>query len=145
MRCMYQFIDMLLKCFSILLEKVRGPRNLQEITPSRAYIEAMTATSIYGVTTTIHCQERMYMCRYDRWFIPNRIVYTYYVFATVSGQASPRHIEACSMERSFPKLLHSWMPSASQKEAAIEAYLDLLVHRLETIGRPPVNGARHGP
>ncbi len=139
MRCMHYLLDMPLKLFSILLEKIRGPRNLFEITTSRTNIEAMTATSIDGVTTTIHCQERKYLCRYDRWFILDRVVYTYFVFATVQGKATPHHIEACSMERSFPKLLHPWMPSASQKEAAIEAYLDLLVHRLESVKKTPTD------
>lgn len=124
-------VGMLLHCCSALYEAYLGPRSLTEITSPRANIEAMAATSIEGFTTTIHCQERQYLCRFERWYVRDHVVCSYFVFATIQGVASPRHIEACSMERSFPKLLHPWIPSASQKEAAIEAYLDLLLDRLQ--------------
>jgi len=115
---------------------------LVEITPARASIEAMAATSIDGFTTTIHCQERRYICRHKRWYVMNHVVYTYFVFATIQGNASPRLVDACGIERSFPKLLHSWMPSASQKEAAIEAYLDLVIERLRRNDHAPMNSFR---
>lgn len=131
MNLVYRLVRLMQYLASMIYESWRGPRQLQEITSARASIEAMTATSIDGVTTTIHCQERRYRCLYKRWYIRDHTVSTYFVFATVQGAASPTHVEACSMERSFPKLLHTWMPSASQKEAAIEAYLDLLLERLQ--------------
>ena len=115
----------------VVFEKFRGQRQLSEITSHRRQIESLMAHSVDGYATTIHCQERRYICSYQNWWIPNRVVRSYYVFATVQGTAPKPLVEACAMDRSFPPLLHSWMPPASQKEAAIEAYIDLLVERLE--------------
>lgn len=118
--------------FALFVEWGRGPATFKEVTPARAQIEALVGESTDGYSITIHCQERLYQYHYARWFVRNRIVASYYVFATIVGRAPTAMIEASSMTRSFPKLLHPWMPSASQKEAAIEAYIDLLLANVQS-------------
>lgn len=117
--------------FALFVEWGRGPATFKEVTPPRTQIEALVGESTEGYSMTIHCQERLYQYQYTRWFVRNRVVSSYYVFATIVGRAPPAMVEACSMVRSFPKLMHPWMPAASQKEAAIEAYIDLLLTNVQ--------------
>lgn len=117
------------------IETVRGERQLTEITEARAQIESLVAYAVEGYTVTIHCQERKYKCAFSRWYIPNFVVNTYEVFATIAGKAPQVLIDACARDRTFPSLLHSWAAPQSQKEAAIEAFLDLLQARLRYVQR----------
>jgi hypothetical protein len=126
-----QYFQALLAWWGGLVQTFFGPMVVMETTTARAQIESLVGYSISGYVTTIHCQERKFLCRYDRWYTPNKVVYSYTVFATVTGIAPKAIVEACSLEKSFPKLLHPWMSSAQQKEAAIGAYLDILIHRLQ--------------
>lgn len=112
------------------IETIRGERSLTEITEARTQIESLVAYSVEGYTVTIHCQERKYRCDYKRWFVPSFVIKTYEVFATIAGKAPDVLIDACARDRTFPRLLNSWANSSSQKEAAIEAFLDLLHARL---------------
>ena len=112
------------------IESIRGERQLTEITEARAQIESLVAYAVEGYTVTIHCQERKYRCEHRRWFVPNFVVSTYEVFATIAGKAPQVLIDACARDRTFPRLLNSWATASSQKEAAIEAFLDLLQARL---------------
>lgn len=112
-------------------EKLLGPRIFVEITPTSSDLETISVTTLEGSITTIHCQEKRYICRYKRWYVRNNTVCIYYVFATVEGTILEKLIDACKMECYFPKLLHSRVPSSSQRKAAVEAYLDILLDKLQ--------------
>jgi hypothetical protein len=123
--------------FSRLLEYVRGARTVTEITEIRSRLESLVAYASTDYTVTIHCKERKFKCDYTRWWIPNKIVTTYEVFATLAGRAPPALIEACADDRTFPKLLHNWSSRRHQKEAAIEAFVDLIQAHIVSLGNPP--------
>lgn len=126
------YLKLTLKLIAGIIEMIRGPRSLREITEPRTQLESLVGYSIEGYVTTIHCQERKYLCHYHRWPWFNKVVSTYFVFSTVTGSAPGSLVDACSMERSFPALLFSGSSNIRQKEAAIEAYIDLLIENLKS-------------
>lgn len=126
-----QYLQLLRHWIGALWVAFQGPVKVREVTAPRMQIESLVGYSISGYVTTIHCQERQFLCEYERWFIRDRLTCTYNVFATVSGIAPQAIVDACSLEKSFPRLLHPWLPSGQQKEAAIGAYLDILIARLQ--------------
>lgn len=103
---------------------------MTEVTEARAQLESLVAYATNGVTITIHCQERKYRCDFFKWYIPSFVIVTYEVFATISGKAPQVLIDACARDITFPPLRSSWESSSRQKEAAIEAFLDLMQNRL---------------
>lgn len=123
--------------FARLLESVRGSRTVTEITEIRSRLESLVAYATRDYTVTIHCKERKFRCEYLRWYIPNKIVTTYEVFATVAGPAPSAMIKACTDGRTFPKLLHGWSSPRNQKEAAIEAFVDLMQVHIASFNEPP--------
>jgi hypothetical protein len=120
------------KKFGTIVEWLRGDRVVTDITEPRAVLESLTAHSNDGYITTIFCRENRYRCTYSHWWIPSRTIKTYHVFSVVQGKAPDILVQAYRLERTFPKLLSPWSSNSSQKEAAIEAYLDVL---LVEIGR----------
>ncbi len=131
-----RYLRLLGQIVSTLIETVRVEKTLTEITEAQAHIESLVAYAVEGYTITIHCQERKYACTYSRWYIPDFIVKTYEVFATIAGKAPQVLIDVCSRDSTFPGLLHPWSSTASQKQAAIEAFLDLIQARLRAATSP---------
>jgi hypothetical protein len=121
------FVGLTAQLFASALELIKGPSNLSEIVSTKSEIESLMGHSVHDYTVNIHCHEKRYLCRYRRWYVPNQEKTVYHVYTVVSENTPRRLKELCAKERHFPKLLGVWMPSASQKEAAIEAYLDLIL------------------
>lgn len=119
-----------------VIEDILGERIVSEVTQRRTKIESLVAYAVEGYTLTVHCKERKFLCTYDRWYIPNRLVTTYEVFATVAGQAPFPLIEAATDDRTFPKLLMTFAGSKNQKKAAIEAFIDLMREHLQARAQP---------
>lgn len=123
--------DILTMSIGSLIEVIRGPFTLLEINSESSEIESMIGHSINGFTIKIHCQERNYLCRYRHWYVLDRVKTVYHVFTEVSPDAPESLKVFCERKRDFPKLLNGLMPSASQKEAAIRAYLDLIIQHFK--------------
>lgn len=114
------------------VERVKGPRTIEEVVVPRTRSEGLTGHSVSGYEINIHCQERRYKVRYKRWWMASDEFRLYHVFATYSNDCPDRLKEACKLETTMPVLLNSYAAAAKQKEAAINAYLDILIARLET-------------
>lgn len=128
-----RYLNLIFHWLASILDYLKGSRVLVEATTPQAIIESLVGYSVMGYIITIHCQERMYRYEYLNRFVRNKTFYSYFVFSTVSGDAPEKLKEACTMERAFPKLLEFWMPSENQKEAAVCAYLDLLIKKLDDV------------
>jgi len=133
---MAYYLRFLRKIIAKLIEGVRGERTVFEITEPRATIESLVAYAVEGYNLTIHCRERKFLCKYSRWYVPDRILTTYDVFATVAGKAPTALMEAATDDRTFPMLLENYSSSRAQKEAAIEAFVDLMKDHLRTKAPP---------
>lgn len=125
------FINSILIWLATALESIRGPRVIKDVTESRTQVEALVGYSIEGFELAIYCQERSYLCMYESWFVRDRLYKTYLVYASITGVAPQAIMDVCTIERSFPQLLHPRLSSQQQKEAAIGAYLDLLAEKMQ--------------
>lgn len=114
------------------LDKFKGPRTLEEVVVPRMRSEGLTGHSISGYEISIHCQERRYKVRYKHWWMGSSELRMFHVFATYSNDCPDRFKEACRLDLTIPVLLNSYAPTEKQREAAINAYLDILITRLET-------------
>jgi hypothetical protein len=125
-RFIYQLLKLFLRLISVLCKQVLGPYTFTDISLNCPAV-TMTITTIDGIITTIHCKERRYLRRYANWYVRDRTVSTYTVYATVCGDVSENYNRACNTVHSFPKLLHPWMSADNHREAVVEAYIDILL------------------
>lgn len=126
-----QLVIWSLRIVSTLYRQLLGPYIFIDVTSNYGNTETITITAVDGTVITIYCSEKRYRCIYSKWYVKNHIVTMYCISSTVSNNASEKHILACKMKHSFPRLLHPWMSSMSQKKAVIEAYIDLLLDHLQ--------------
>lgn len=110
--------------------RVHGVSNVEEVLP-RPRESMLGARELSGYEIVIHCQERQYLCKYERWFIPNRLVRVYRVHASTSEDAPPALQKACDIEVTFPPLLFGWFSTLYQQQFAMQAFADLLFIRLK--------------
>lgn len=127
----WYIIDLLSHLFASIIETLRGPSTISEIPAAINDIECLMGYSLMGYSLRIHCLEKRYILNYKYWFMASREHAIYHVYAVVSQDAPEKLKMFCSEDRQFPKILNRWMPSASQKEAAIMAYLDLIIENFK--------------
>jgi hypothetical protein len=125
------FITQTKELCGVFVDWITGPSKLHVINNPRAPVESLVGYHYQGYVINIHCLEKNFLRHYHRWFIPNKRITTYEVFATTSADAPKVLKDMCyNRMQQFPKLLNCWMPDASQSQAAVQAYLDLLITRL---------------
>jgi hypothetical protein len=118
------------KIVGYLLEKIRGPRVISEMSNNGLLQTVMTGVSIGGLVITITCTQLAKHCAYNRRWIKDRAIYAYEVKVEVDGYP-PEHLrDTLSHIAYFPDILTSWSSHAAQREAAIGAYLDIIIARL---------------
>lgn len=127
-----RLVRLLASLMTYWVEKVKGPRTTAEVVVPRTRSEGLTGHSVSGYEISIHCQERRYKVCYKRWWVSNDEFRMYHVYATLSNDSPDRLKEACKLDLAFPPLLGLWSSAKKQREAAIAAYLDVLIARLET-------------
>lgn len=125
-------IEAAARLLAVLIEWVKGPRTTEEVVTPRTRSDQLIGRSISGFEIKIHCQERRYRVRYRHWYIPNKEIKLYHVYATTSDDSPKRLKEACMLELTFPGLISEPTREQKQKESVIAAYLDILITRLET-------------
>lgn len=113
-----------------LIEIIKGPRSVIDITEPRAEIDSLNAHSHDGYVMQLFCHEKILKIVYKRWYIPNSTKTVYQVFCVIKGTAPDDISEAFSKDRSLPLLVSSLSNSKIKKQAAIEAYLDLVLEKL---------------
>lgn len=127
-----RLVRLLASLMAYWVERIKGPRTTEEVVVPRTRSEGLTGHSVSGYEISIHCQERRYKIRYKRWWMASDEFRLFNVFATVTGDAPDRLKEACKLEMTLPVLLSSLAATEKQREAVINAYLDILIARLET-------------
>lgn len=113
-----------------LLEKIRGPRVLEEVENNGVMMTVMTGVSIQGFTINITCTQSAKQCNYSRKWVRDRILYTYEVKVDFEGEPPEALRLALAQRQYFPDILIPWVSHAAQREAAISAFLDIIASKL---------------
>ncbi len=116
--------------FSRILEFFRGPRSIREVELNGVLETCLTGITLRGVVINITCSQIVHECKYSRWWVRDRCLYTYKVSCTYEGEPPDKLVTAMSTTHYFPDILSKWSSHAAQREAAISAFLDILLSRL---------------
>lgn len=117
------------------LELIRGPKTFSEVENNGVLQTTLTGMSIRGFVINITCTQSTKNCIYERKWIRNRLLYTYEVRSTFTGTPPEPLREPLSKVLHFPDILAPWMTHAAQREAAISAYLDIVIAQLPGRGQ----------
>lgn len=112
-------------------EKLKGSRTLSEVVTKHNVVRSLNGLSVDGYSITFHCHRKEYQQTYSRWFVPSKIHTLYRVYSTVSNDAPSLLKEVCQLEVDLPALWPEFISDKFQKEAAIGAYMDLLIMRMK--------------
>ena len=119
-----------LNLFGMIFEKIKGTTTVMEVSTPKNLIAHLTGYSIYGYEIQIFCQKRHYRRNYDKWYVPNANHVAYRVFSMVTNDAPDTLKKACELDIVIPQLLSETIDEKRQRQAAIDAYLDILAQTL---------------
>lgn len=111
-------------------EKLKGTRTIKEVKSPPTFERSLDALSVDGFSITFHCHRLDYHQTYSRWFVPSKVHTLYRVYCTVTNDAPAALKEACDLTVDLPALHPEFVGDKFQKEAAIGAYMDLLITRM---------------
>lgn len=123
-------IKSLVKWLSFIIEKIKGSTIVTEISTPKNLVAHLTGYSIFGYEIQIFCQKRHYRRSYDKWYVPNANHVAYSVFSIVSNEAPVTLKKACELDIVIPQLMGENIDEKRQKQAAVDAYLDILAQTL---------------
>lgn len=121
------------------LEKLRGPRTIVPIQNNGTMQTVLTGIALRGFTINITCTQLSSEVHYERWWIRNRVLFTYEVCLSYEGEP-PVHLNQALEECVpviFPNILSDLTSHAAQREAAVGAFLDILISKLPSRGQKP--------
>jgi hypothetical protein len=116
------------------IARLQGPSWVQEST--KGEVSSLSIHTVHGYDLSI-CVEATYFERsYERFYMPSRLMATYHVYTLVPPEAPERlRLIAGTFSVDLPRQ-YVWANEMMQKQGAIEAYLDLLIGRLDRRGTP---------
>jgi hypothetical protein len=116
------------------IARFQGPSWVQEST--KGEVSSLSIHTVHGYDLSI-CVEATYFERsYERFYMPSRLMATYHVYTLVPPEAPERlRLIAGTFSVDLPRQ-YVWANEMMQKQGAIEAYLDLLIGRLDRRGTP---------
>lgn len=96
------------------------------------HVASLTVHSVHGCEVTLNCQATYYKRIFRRLWVPTRRMAVYRISAIVTADA-PQSLRDVAGEftATFPRECLYWMGETHQKQRAIEAYLDLLLAKLD--------------
>ena len=127
----------LLSAVFLYFEKLKGKKTVYEVKLPKHALGHLVGFAVSGYKVSIYCQKKQYKRKYDSWLVPDKSTVVYRVFSAVSNDAPEMLREACELDIDIPCQLSSLVDDEGQKDAAILAYLDLLVNKLQNMPYPP--------
>lgn len=115
----------------LLFEKLKGQQKVEELHSTQTLVGHLTGYSVAGYEIRLFCQKRRYLKKYSRWFVPDQIHTLYHVYSSVSNDAPANLKTVCELDLNIPAMTPSFVSEKLQKEAAIHAYLDILIAKLK--------------
>jgi len=113
-----------------LVNQLRGPKTIIEVQRPDNALGGLRGFTVRGFEIAIYCHRREYRVMYNRWYIRNRTLFAYHVFSVVGVGAPDALRKACELDVHLPPLLHRWNFDSVVRRQQVNAYLDLLEHRL---------------
>lgn len=117
-----------------IIEYIRGPRTIQELEVNGVLETCLTGTTLRGIVINITCRQTIQHCKYQRWWVRDKELCMYQISCTYEGDPPDQLVSIMTGMHNFPNILSSWTSHAAQREAAIGAFLDILVSRLSHRG-----------
>jgi hypothetical protein len=111
-------------------EKIKGGSIVRRTYRVSDLGEQLTGHSVAGYEIRLYCQQKHYVREYLWWIFPRQTYSTFRVFGSVTADAPASLKKACELDIDLPRLRPRFLSEALQVEAAIQAYLDILVARL---------------
>jgi hypothetical protein len=114
-----------------LVRWVTGPSQVSLDTTVENHVSSLTAVSVHGYEVTINCKAVYFKRQYRRFFMPSRRMAVYSISTVVPPDAPERlHEVATPFNVNMPRDSVYLHDETRQKQRAIEAYLDLLLAKL---------------
>ena len=113
-----------------VLEQWKGHSTVKEVKHPSNAMGKLVGFALNGYQLEIFCQRRHYRRAYDKWFIPNQDKIAFHVYSMVTSDAPDILQRACEFKLDIPALLPSWVGDEAQREAAVNAYLDILAEKI---------------
>jgi hypothetical protein len=109
-----------------------GPSQVKLDSSYRDHVASVTAVSVHGFELTIQCNATYFVREFERAFMPKRRMAVYRISTTVPPDAPPRLQDiAGNFTATIPRDCAYFLGETHQKQRAIEAYLDLLLAKLD--------------
>lgn len=113
------------------LERLLGLSSVQRYWKVSDLSEQLTAVSVAGFEIRVFCHERVYVRTYLNWRRWRRTYQLYRVFGQLSYDAPQALQTACQMDIELPRLRPWFVSDELQKQAAVAAYLDILIRKIK--------------
>jgi hypothetical protein len=118
-----------------LFRSVTGPSRVILDREVENHVASLTVHSLHGYDITINCQATYYKRLFQRKYMFARKMAVYEISTIVPPDAPPRLQDtARDFVVTIPRECLYWRGESYQKQRAIEAYLDLLLAKLDRRG-----------
>lgn len=132
-----QLIKSFISFFLIMIERLKGKKIVIDVSIPNNVVGHLIGYSIHGYEMQIFCKKKHYRRKYDKWFIPNDDHAAYEVFSIVSNDAPDSLKKACKLELVIPRLLAEPVSESMQRQAVVDAYLDILAQTIQKTNNSP--------
>jgi hypothetical protein len=103
---------------------------------TKGEVSSLSIHTVHGYDLSICVEATYYERTYERLYMPSRLMASYHVYTLVPPEAPERlRLIAGTFTADLPRQ-YVWADEMMQKQGAIEAYLDLLINRLDRRGTP---------
>lgn len=132
--------------FLLFWESLKGNTTVQRIEHPDNVLGSLEGYAIAGYSVQIFCQRKHYRRSYDKSYISDQDVMTYHVYCKVTDDAPEILKKVCELSVDIPSLLPAMVEEAGHRQAAINAYLDMLLVTLnnEVFGTSKLSNALKG-
>jgi hypothetical protein len=113
--------------FLLFWESLKGNTTVHRIEHPDNALGYLEGYAIGGYTVQIFCQRKHYRRSYDKSFIPDQNLMTYHVFCKITDDAPEILKKVCNLDVDIPSLLPAMVAESDHRQAAINAYLDMLL------------------
>ena len=97
-----------------------------EIYSSSMKTDKLYSATLQGNYVEFYCQEIFYTMRFERWYIPNKLIKTY-KYSTIIDENAPEKLKAkCAVRVVFPDFGPWFLNSKDKKKHMLNVYLDVL-------------------